>query len=65
VRVAACDVRGRVKGPWLDATASMVEGDERLVADRLLDRKYFLKRILNLLSSVTRRSRVMIKIQSA
>src|SRR4029077_7781061 len=37
-RVAVCNVRGRVRGPWLEATASIVEGDERLAADRLLDR---------------------------
>jgi PPOX class probable F420-dependent enzyme len=64
VRVAACSVRGEVKGPWLDATASIVEGDERLAADRLLDRKYFLKVIFNFLSRVNRHERAMIKIEA-
>jgi len=64
VRVAACSVRGDVKGPWLDATASIVEGDERLAADRLLDRKYFLKVIFNFLSRINRHKRAMIKIEA-
>jgi PPOX class probable F420-dependent enzyme len=63
VRVAVCNVRGDVKGPWLDATASLVEGDERLVADKLLDRKYFFKRIFNFLTRINRHTRAMIKIE--
>jgi uncharacterized protein len=39
VRVAVCSMRGAIKGPWLDATASLVEGDDRLAANALLDRK--------------------------
>lgn len=62
VRIAVCGVRGDVKGPWLDGTASFVEGDERLAADRLLDRKYFLKLIFNLLTKINRHKRTMIKV---
>jgi PPOX class probable F420-dependent enzyme len=65
VRVAACNMRGDVKGPWLDATASLVEGDERLAPDKLLDRKYFLKKIFNVLSRINRHQRAMIKIETA
>ena len=65
VRVAACTVRGKVKGPWLDSTASTVVGDERLAADRLLDRKYFLKVIFNVLTRINRHKRAMIKIEAA
>ena len=65
VRVAVCNIRGDIKGPWLDATASLVEGEERLVADKLLDRKYFLKRLFNFLSSINRHKRAMIKIVTA
>ena len=64
VRVAVCNVRGRVKGPWLDATASIIEGEERRVADTLLDRKYFMKRIANLVPG-RRARRAMIKISPA
>ena len=63
VRVAVCGMRGDIKGPWLDATASLVEGDERLAADKLLDRKYFLKKIFNVLTRINRHTRAMIKIE--
>jgi uncharacterized protein len=62
VRIAVCSIRGDIRGPWLDATASLVEGEERLVADRLLDRKYFLKKIFNSLTKIKRHTREMIKI---
>ena len=65
VRVAPCGVRGDVKGPWLDGTASFVEGDERIAADKLLDRKYFLKVIFNVLTKINRHTRAMIKIELA
>jgi PPOX class probable F420-dependent enzyme len=65
VRVAVCNMRGVVKGPWLDGTASLIEGDERHAADQLLDRKYLLKKIFNVLSRIGRHKRVMIKIETA
>jgi PPOX class probable F420-dependent enzyme len=64
VRVAVCNIRGGIKGPWLDATASLVEGDERLAADKLLDRKYFLKKVFNFLTRINRHKRAMIKIET-
>jgi PPOX class probable F420-dependent enzyme len=64
-RVAACNIRGDIRGPWLEATASLVEGDERLVPDKLLDRKYFLKKVFNFLSRINRHKRAMIKIETA
>jgi PPOX class probable F420-dependent enzyme len=65
VRVAVCNMRGNIKGAWLDATASLVEGDERLAADKLLDRKYFLKKVFNFLTRINRHTRAMIKIETA
>jgi uncharacterized protein len=65
VRVALCTVRGQVTGPWVDGTASIVEGDERRVADKLLDRKYFLKIVFNFLTRIKRHTRVMIRIHPA
>ena len=65
VRVAACTMRGAVTGPWLDATASLVEGDERLAADKLLNKKYFLKVIFNVLTKINRHQRVMIRIRAS
>ena len=65
VRVAVCNIRGDVKGPWCEATGSIVEGDERLAANALLDRKYLLKTIFNVLSRINRHRRAMIKIEAA
>ena len=65
VRVAVCSMRGDIKGPWLDATASLIEGDERVEADTLLDRKYFLKKLFNVLSRINRHTRAMIKVEPA
>ena len=65
VRVAVCSMRGDIKSPWLDGTASLIEGDERLAADKLLDRKYFLKKIFNFLTRINRHKRAMIKIETA
>ena len=65
VRVAVCNIRGDIKGPWLDGTASLIEGEERLAADKLLDRKYFLKKVFNVLSRINRHQRAMIKIEAA
>ena len=64
VRVAVCNARGDVKGPWVEATASIVEGDERRTADKLFDRKYLLKRIFNLLTKLRPHERTMIKIST-
>jgi uncharacterized protein len=65
VRVALCTIRGRVTGPWVDGTASFVEGDERRNADRLLDRKYLMKVLFKWVAKISGRARTMIKIQSA
>ncbi len=40
-RVAACDVRGKVLGPWLEATAEVVAGEEAARGMGLLDRRYW------------------------
>ncbi len=63
VRIAPCDMRGNVTGEWQAATATLVSGDEEQAANRLLDQKYFLKKIFNLLTKLNRHKRVMIKIE--
>jgi PPOX class probable F420-dependent enzyme len=40
VKIAPCDARGRTDGPWLDARADIVGGDEFGRGMRLIDRKY-------------------------
>ena len=48
-RIAACDMRGTVSGPWFDAVATLVTGAEFDRAMRLLNQKYFAwKQLLNL-----------------
>jgi|SRR3954447_3211087 uncharacterized protein len=62
VRVAACDIRGNVRGEFLEGTGSVVTGDEQKAADKLLDKKYFLKKVFNFLTKINRHQRAMIKV---
>ena len=62
VRIARCDMRGNVKDEFIEGRASFVEGEERMRADMLLDKKYFLKRIFNFLTKIKRHKRAMTKI---
>ena len=39
-RVAACDVRGRLQGDWLEARAELIEGADARAALEALRRKY-------------------------
>ena len=39
-RIAACDLRGKIIGPWLDASATIVAGAEATRGMALLDRRY-------------------------
>ena len=63
VRIARCDVRGNVKGDFLEGRASIIDGEERMRADMLLDKKYFLKKIFNFLTKINRHKRAMIKVE--
>jgi len=40
VRVAPCDMRGKVKGEWIGAQARIASGDEEQQAYQLLKKKY-------------------------
>jgi PPOX class probable F420-dependent enzyme len=65
VRVAPCDIRGKVRGEFTEARAQIIAGEEERMADRLLDQKYFLKKIFNFLTKINRHKRAMIKIEAA
>ena len=41
VRVAPCDLRGNLKGDWLEAEARVVEADEEKHGQALLNQKYW------------------------
>ncbi|HZS72656.1 MAG TPA: PPOX class F420-dependent oxidoreductase [Candidatus Acidoferrum sp.] len=58
VRVAPCDIRGNVTGPWLEGRAEILNGSEALYGDQLLNQKYFpWKQLLNFFASFRRRGR--------
>jgi uncharacterized protein len=63
VAIAPCGMRGKVTGEWQAATAQIVGGEEEQAANRLLDQKYFLKKIFNLLTKLNRHKRAMLKIE--
>jgi uncharacterized protein len=41
VRIAPCDMRGRVLGEWVEARAEIVTGEEDACGTQLLKKKYF------------------------
>src|SRR3989442_744488 len=64
VRVAPCDMRGKLKGAWVEARARILHGDESAKGHRLLDRKYgLLKKVGNVFSKLLRRDRVVVAIE--
>ncbi|MGE0133114.1 MAG: PPOX class F420-dependent oxidoreductase [Blastocatellales bacterium] len=64
VRVAPCDIRGNLKGEWVDATARRLDQAEARHANDLLNQKYGLaKRILNLLAKIRGHERAAFAIQ--
>jgi len=63
VRVAPCDVRGALKGTWVDATARIVDEREAAPAQRLLVAKYgWQKRLFDLLRKIRPKPRAVIAI---
>ena len=65
VRIAPCDMRGRVTGAWVAASARLIEGENAQRADALLNKKYwFAKRLLGLFAAlrIPRRPRFYVAI---
>jgi PPOX class probable F420-dependent enzyme len=66
VRVAPCDVRGKLLGDWIDARAEIVTGEEAQHGMQLLNKKYFpWKQLLDLFSFFSRNKRVVFLIRPA
>lgn len=64
VRVAPCDVRGKLKGKWVAARTRILQGDEAAKGHRLLDEKYgLLKKIGNVFSKLMKRERAGMAIE--
>lgn len=56
IRIAACDVRGTVTAPWMEAVAEVATAEEFEFGMGLLDRQYFpWKQLLNLSAMLFRR----------
>jgi uncharacterized protein len=66
VRVAPCDVRGKLLGEWIDARAEVVTGEEAEHGMKLLNEKYFpWRQILGFFSLFSRQKRVVFVIRPA
>jgi uncharacterized protein len=64
VRIAPCNARGAITGPWIDAQASIVDSEEYHHGMLLIDRKYRpWKYLLDLLARLRPRPRIVIAIR--
>ena len=63
VRVAPCDMRGKLRGAWVDARARICEGTEAVRGQELLRRKYgWMKIVGDFFSRVRGRTQIVIAI---
>jgi uncharacterized protein len=63
VRIAACDMRGNLKGDWINAKAQIVENDEAIRGQALLREKYGWKKAIgDFYSRLVGRKRTVIRI---
>ena len=66
VRLAPCDVRGKVLGEWIDARAEIVTGADAEHGMQLLNKKYMpWKQLLDFFSIFSRNKRVVFLIRPA
>jgi uncharacterized protein len=66
VRIAPCDMRGKLLGEWVDARAAIVIGEEAARGMQLLNKKYFpWKQILDFFARFGGREHVVIAITPA
>jgi uncharacterized protein len=63
VRIAPSDVRGKVLGDWVDARAWILSKEEAEHADRLLNKKYALKRLFDWTSRLRSQKRAYVAVQ--
>ena len=66
VKIAPCDMRGKVLGPWVDARAEIVTAAEADYGTRLLRKKYLpWKQLLAFFALFSRRERIVFAIRPA
>lgn len=64
VKIAPCDIRGNVKGEWVEAEARIVDPAAAVHGHKLLTRKYgLLKRLGDFFSKLRKRDRVVMTIR--
>ncbi|MFZ0708348.1 MAG: PPOX class F420-dependent oxidoreductase [Candidatus Korobacteraceae bacterium] len=64
VRVAPCDIRGNLRGAWIDGQARIVDGTEADKGQGLLRQKYgWMKRIGDFFASFRRRKQAVLQIR--
>jgi PPOX class probable F420-dependent enzyme len=66
VKIAPCDMRGKVLGDWVEARAEIVTGEEAARGTQLLNKKYFpWKQLLGFFAAFSRRERIVFAIRPA
>ena len=66
VRIAPCDMRGKVLGEWVEARAEIVAGEEDARGTQLLKKKYFpWKQLLDFFAKLRNRDHTVFVLRSA
>jgi uncharacterized protein len=66
VRIAPCDMRGNVRGDWVEARAEILSGEQAAHGMQLLNKKYFpWKQLLDFFAKFRKRQRTVFAIHPA
>jgi hypothetical protein len=66
VRIAPCDMRGKVKGSWVEARVEILSGDPADRGMKLLNRKYMpWKQLLGFFAMFSRHERVVLALHAS
>lgn len=66
IKIAPCDMRGGIRGEWVEARAEIVTGEEAAAGMRLLNQKYIpWKQLLDFFAMFRPRQRVVMTIRPA
>jgi len=62
-RIAPCNMRGSLRGAWVEARARICESDEAAKGQSLLAQKYLMKRIGDFFSRMRGRTQIVLAIE--
>jgi len=66
VKIAPCNMSGKVLGEWVEARAEIISGEEAVRGMQLLNKKYFpWKQLLAIFAFFSRRERIVFAIRTA